>query len=123
MQVGMLSSHLRVLAAAGMVLAEPEGNHLRYFPAHGFILFHRKALSHLRDRTSRAILIHVLDHGSMGFSELLGPVWVSKHALSYHFKRLAVAGPFGIKKGEGLMVSVADPERLVNLLGGSRRMW
>lgn len=116
MQVGMLSYHLRVLAEAGMVRAEQEGNHLRYFPSDGFILNDRKALSYLRNRTSRAILIHLLDRGSMGFTELLGPVGVSKSTLSYHLKRLAAAGLITVKKGEGMTVTAKDPERLVNLL-------
>ena len=116
MQVGMLSYHLRVLTEAGMIRAEQEGNHLRYFPADGFILNDRRALSYLRNRTSRAILIHVLDQGSIGFSELLGPVGVSKSTLSYHLKRLAAAGLIVIKKSEGMTVTIADPERLVNLL-------
>jgi len=116
MQVGMLSYHLRVLSEAGMIRAEQEGNHLRYFPADGFILNDRKALSYLRNRTSRVILIHVLDKGSIGFSELLAPVGVSKSTLSYHLKRLAAAGLIMMRKGDGTSVSAADPERLVNLL-------
>lgn len=116
MQVGMLTYHLRVLTEAGMIRAEQEGNHIRYFPVDGFILNDRKALSHLRNRTSRAILIHVLDRGSVGFNDLLGPVGVSKSTLSYHLKRLAAAGLVVIIKGDGTTISVADPERLVNLL-------
>lgn len=116
MQVGMLSYHLRVLTEAGMIRAEQEGNHLRYFPANGFILNDRRALSYLRNRTARAILMHVLDQGSIGFTDLQGPVGVSKSTLSYHLKRLAAAGLVMIRKGEGTMVSVTDPERLVNLL-------
>jgi len=116
MQVGMLSYHLRVLTEAGMIRAEQEGNHLRYFPADGFILNDRRALSYLRNRTSRSILIHVLDRGPMGFTELLGPVGVSKSTLSYHLKRLAAAGLLVIRRGEGMMISASDPERLVNLL-------
>ena len=116
MQVGMLAYHLRVLTEAGMIRAEQEGNHLRYFPSDGFIMNDRKAISYLRNRTSRAILIHVLDRGSIGFSELLGPVGVSKSTLSYHLKRLAGAGLIVLKKGDGTTVSALDPERLVNLL-------
>lgn len=116
MQVGMLTYHLRVLTEAGMIRAEPEGNHLRYFPADGFILNDRKALSHLRNRTSRAILMNVLDRGSAGFSELLGLVGVSKSTLSYHLKRLAAAGLIEVTKGDAMTVSVADPDRLINLL-------
>jgi predicted transcriptional regulator len=116
MQVGMLTYHLRVLAEAGMIRAEQEGNHLRYFPADGFVLNDRRALSHLRNRTSRAILIHVLDRGSAGFSEILGLVGVSKSTLSYHLKRLAAAGLVTLKKGEVMSISAVDPERLVNLL-------
>ena len=116
MQVGMLSYHLRVLTEAGMIRAEQEGNHLRYFPADGFVLNDRKALSHLRNRTARAILMHVLDRGSIGFSELLILVRVSKSTLSYHLKRLAAAGLIKMNKGDGTVISAADPDRLINLL-------
>ncbi|NLX46890.1 MAG: helix-turn-helix domain-containing protein [Euryarchaeota archaeon] len=116
MQVGMLSYHLRVLTEAGLVRTEQEGNHLRYFPADGFILNDRKALSHMRNRTARAILMHVLDRGPVPFSDLLAPVGVSKSTLSYHIKRLAAAGLINIKKGERTVVSATDPERLINLL-------
>lgn len=116
MQVGMLSYHLRVLTEAGMIRAEQEGNHLRYFPADGFILNDRRALSHLRNRTTRTILMHVLDQGTVGFTELLGRVGISKSTLSYHLKRLAAAGLVVLKKRNGTTISVKDPERLMNLL-------
>lgn len=116
MQVGMLSYHLRVLTEAGMIRAEQEGNHLRYFIAEGFILNDRKALSYLRNRTTRAILIHTLDRGSVVFNELLGLLGISKSTLSYHLKRLSAVGLVVIRKGEAMTISAADPERLVNLL-------
>ena len=52
----------------------------------------------------------------MGFSELLELLGVSKSTLSYHLKRLAAAGLIIIKKGDSMIVSAADPERLVNLI-------
>jgi predicted transcriptional regulator len=116
MQVGMLSYHLRVLTEAGMIRTEQEGNHLRYFPADGFILNDRKVLSHLRSRTSRAILMHVLDRGPVGFSEVQGLVGISKSTLSYHLKRLTSAGLVRVSKGEVMTITAVDPERTVNML-------
>lgn len=116
MQVGMLAYHLRVLTEAGMVRAEQEGNHMRYFPSEGFIFTDRKLLSHLRNRSARIILLHALDRGSISFADLLAVLDVSKSTLSYHLKRLSAAGLITVGKGSGTMVSVNDPEKLIDML-------
>ncbi len=116
MQVGMLTYHLRVLTDAGMVRTEQEGNHIRYFPSDGFVLTDRKVLSYLRNHSTRAILMHALDRGSIGFGELVELTGVSKSTLSYHLKRMHAAGLIVVTKGDSTAVSVADPEQLTNLL-------
>ncbi|HOE53245.1 MAG TPA: helix-turn-helix domain-containing protein [Methanomassiliicoccales archaeon] len=116
LQVGTLSYHLGILTEAGMVRAEPEGNHVRYFPSEGFILNDRRTLAYLRSRTTRAILMHILDQGTVSFQGLMALVKVSKSTMSYHLKRLASAGLIKVSKGEETMVSAADPVRLTNLL-------
>ncbi|MCG7840529.1 MAG: helix-turn-helix domain-containing protein [Methanomassiliicoccales archaeon] len=116
MQVGMLTYHLRVLTDAGMVRTEEEGNHQRYFPSEGFVLADRKILSDLRNRSTRAILMHALDRDSINFSDLLILVGVSKSTLSYHIKRLAAAGLIKVSKDGGTSVSVVDPKKLADLL-------
>lgn len=116
MQVGMLSYHLRVLTEAGMVRAEQEGNHLRYFPSEGFILADRRVLAYLRNRSTRAILLHTLDRGSVSFSDLVTLAGVSKSTLSYHLKRMSAAGLLTISRGDVTTVRVTDPEKMINLL-------
>lgn len=116
MQVGALSYHLRVLTEAGMIRAEQEGNHLRYFPVEGFVLSDRRAMSYLRNRTSRSILMYVLDKGPIGFTPLLSLVGISKSTLSYHIKRLAAVGLIKVSKGEVKTIEAVDRERLINML-------
>lgn len=116
MQVGMLTYHLRVLTEAGMIRTEQEGNHLRYFSVEGFIFTDRRMLSHLRNPSTRAILMHALDRENIGFAELLSLLDISKSTLSYHLKRLSSAGMITVEKGAGTMVRVSDPERMAALL-------
>jgi predicted transcriptional regulator len=116
MQVGMLTYHLRVLTEAGMVRAEPEGNHVRYFPSNGFIFTDRKLLSHLRNRSARAILLHTLDRGSISFADLLSVMDISKSTLSYHLKRLSAVGLITVSKGAETTVRVNDPQKLADML-------
>lgn len=116
MQVGMLTHHLRVLTEAGLIRAVPEGNHVRYFTEERFVQKDSNALSYLRTRTSRDILIYVLDRETIRLSELIALTGMTKSTMSYHLKRLNAAGMIRVDKGEFTTVSAVDPERLVNLL-------
>jgi len=116
MQVGMLTYHLRVLTEAGLVRTEGEGTRQCYFPMEGFILADRKMLSHLRNRSSRDILMYVLDRGTITFTELRSALGVSKSTLSYHLKRLSAAGLVVISKAGEMTIHVADPEKMGSLL-------
>lgn len=116
MQVGMLSYHLRVLVEAGMVRSEPEGNHVRYFPVEGFIMADRRAMGFLRNRSTRGLLLHLLDRGEVSFSELLSLAGLSKSTLSYHLKRMSAASLISVTRGEAMTVRLSDPEKVANLL-------
>jgi predicted transcriptional regulator len=116
MQVGMLTHHIRVLTEAGMIRAEQEGNHLRYFPSEGFVLTERKALSYLRNRSTRAVLLYALDRGTVSFGELVTLTKVSKSTLSYHLKRMAAAGLIVVTRGENVTVGVVNAKQLADLL-------
>lgn len=116
MQVGMLTYHLRVLTEAGLVRTEGEGNRLCYFPSEGFVLNDRKILSHLRNRSTRAILMHALDRGAITFTDLRSALGISRSTLSYHLKRLSEAGLLVISRTGEMTIRVAEPGKLAGLL-------
>lgn len=116
LQVGVLTYHLRVLTEAGMVRTVEEGNHLRYFLADGFILTDRRTIAHLRNRSTRALLMNVLDKGTIDFKELRSALGISKSTLSYHLKRLSSAGIVLVTKDDGTKISIVDPIGTINML-------
>lgn len=116
MGIGMLTYNLKVLVDAGMIRTEKEGNHLRYFVSNDFMPQNRKMLSYLRNRSSRMILIHALDLGSVSLAQLNQLTGLSPSTVNYHLKRLSSAGLITIQRGDGIMVSVVDPDKLLNML-------
>lgn len=116
MQVGSLSYHLRILTEAGLVRTEGDGSRLCYFSVEGFMLNDRKMLAHLRNRSTRAILMYTLDKGTITFAELGALLEISKSTLSYHLKRLSEAGMVNINKTGKMSIQVTEPEKLAGLL-------
>ncbi|MDD1771913.1 MAG: helix-turn-helix domain-containing protein [Methanomassiliicoccales archaeon] len=116
LQVGVLTYHLRLLTEAGLVHKEDEGNHERYFPSDGFVLTDRRMISHLRNRSTRALLMYVLDKGMISFKNLQSALGISKSTLSYHLKRLSAAGMVLIVKDAGMTVTIADPKKMADML-------
>lgn len=116
MGIGMLTYHLKVLTDAGMIRTEREGNHIRYFLSNDFVPRDRKALSYLRNRSSRNILIHALDRGAVGLGQMSELTGLSPSTLNYHLKRLASAGLIVMNREGGITVSAAKPDELINML-------
>ncbi|MCK7510452.1 MAG: helix-turn-helix domain-containing protein [Desulfobacterales bacterium] len=67
MELGMLSYHLKVLVDAGLVRTEQEGNHVRYFSTEAVHPSDIRSISYLKNRPTRAILMFVLDKGSIRY--------------------------------------------------------
>ncbi len=116
MGIGMLTYHLKVLTDAGMIRTEKEGNHIRYFVSNDFVPQDRKALSYLRNRSSRNILIHALDRGMVGLAQMSELTGLTPSTLNYHLKRLTSAGLIVLHREGGITVSVAKPDELLNML-------
>lgn len=116
MGLGMLTYNLKVLMDAGMIRTEKEGNHVRYFISNDFHSQKQKTLSYLRNRSSRTILIHILDRGSVSLGQLSELTELSPSTLNYHLKRLSLAGLVKVMKEEHIVVSVADPDQMLNML-------
>jgi len=116
MEVGMLSYHLKVLVDVGMVRMEQEGNHVRYFATDTVPLADSRALSYLKNRPTRTILMFVLYNGAIRYSELVPLTGASKSTLTYHLKRLESAGIVQISEDRSKTISLVDPNKIMKLL-------
>lgn len=116
MGLGTLTYHLEVLVKAGMIRTEKEGNHVRYFISNDFKPKSQRTLSHLRNRSSRSILIHALDRGSIGLAQLGELTGLSPSTLNYHLNRLSSAGLVVLRREGNVTVSVADPDEILDML-------
>jgi len=116
MELGMLSYHLKVLADAGMVITVQEGNHVRYFSTDALHPTDIRSISYLKNRSTRAILLFVLDKGSIKYCELAPLVGVSKSTLTYHIKRLVSADLIKVSDDQEKRICLADPIKIMRLL-------
>jgi predicted transcriptional regulator len=116
MELGMLSYHLKVLVEAGVVRTEQEGNHVRYFSTDAVHPTDIKAISYLKNRPTRAILMFVLDKDSIRYAELATLVEISKPTLTYHIKRLVSAGLVKVSDDKEKRICLADPSKITRLL-------
>ncbi len=116
MELGMLSYHLKVLVDAGMVRTEQEGNHLRYFSTGAVNPTDIKSISYLKNRSTRAILLFVLDKGSIRYCELAPLVGISKSTLTYHIKRLVLAELVKVSDDQEKVICLTDPNKIMRLL-------
>ncbi|MHC1679872.1 MAG: winged helix-turn-helix transcriptional regulator [Methanomassiliicoccales archaeon] len=116
MEMGMLSYHLKVLVDAGMVRTDQEGNHVRYFSSEGVNPTDIKSISYLKNRPTRAILMFVLDKGTIKYYELAPLVGISKSTLTYHIKRLVIAGMIKVSDDQEKSICLSDPDKIMRLL-------
>jgi predicted transcriptional regulator len=117
MSVGDLQYHLGQLEKAGMITALDDGRRKGYFVAAEIQYFDREAISVIRMRTPRRIIIHVLMNPDSTFTKILAEFNFTKGALSFHMKRLVNSGMLvkGKKERESIY-RVSDPEKIKNLL-------
>jgi len=117
MQPGLLSYHLDYLETRALLRIEDDGYRKRYFPEAEYKLKGRKVISLLRLDSPRKILIHLLEHESASFKDLLTAVGVSKSTLSYNMKKLTAAGVVRVGRSEReLVYSVDSPDEVADLL-------
>jgi len=117
LSVGDLQYHLGQLEKGGLVTAHDDGRRKGYFAAAEIPYFDRQAISIIRMRTPRRIIIFLLMHPGAAFSEILANFSFTKGALSFHMKRLVKAGMVEKARRENLWTyNVKEPERLGKLL-------
>jgi predicted transcriptional regulator len=115
--VGDLQYHLGQLERAGLIYAHDDGRRKGYFVANEVQYFDRQAISTIRMRTPRRIIIFLLMNPDATFQQILGEFRFTKGALSFHLKRLTGSGMVmkGKKERESIY-KVAEPEKVRNLL-------
>ena len=117
LSVGDLQYHLGQLEKAGMITAHDDGRRKGYFVAAEVQYFDREAISIIRMRTPRRIIIFVLMNPDAAFSQILAEFNFTKGALSFHLKRLVGSGILikGKRERESIY-RIGDPEKIKNLL-------
>lgn len=117
LSTGMLSYHLDVLERRGLLRSEVQENRRCYFPAKAFRQDQRRAMTLLRQRVPRRILIELLLQGPRSFTELQAGVGVSPSTLSYHLKKLYTASLILRQRREReTVVEVKDRDLVADLL-------
>lgn len=117
LSVGDLQYHLGQLERAKLIYSHDDGRRKGFFVASEVQYFDRQAISVIRMRTPRRIIIFLLMHPESTFQQILGEFNFTKGALSFHMKRLGKSGMVvkGKKERESIY-KVAEPEKVRNLL-------
>jgi len=115
--VGDLQYHLGQLEKAGLLYAHDDGRRKGYFVATEVQYFDRQAISTIRMRTPRRIILFLLINPDATFQQILGEFRFTKGALSFQLKRLTGSGMVlkGKKERESIY-KVTDPDKVRNLL-------
>jgi predicted transcriptional regulator len=111
---GETQHHLKRLERQGAVESHRDGDYRRYFPAHEFDTFERRALGFLRRETPRGMVIALLRNRDATASDLAAELGVSRPTVSKHAAELDAAGLLSREDG----YSLVRPERLLTLLVG-----
>lgn len=117
LSVGDLQYHLGQLEKGRLIQSHDDGRRKGYFVISEVQYFDRQAISVIRMRTPRRIIIHLLTHPNATFTEILAEFGFTKGALSFHIKRLTKAGILlrGREDRESTF-RIAEPKRIENLL-------
>lgn len=116
--VGSLQYHLHFLEKKNLIKIEQDEGYLRYFPVESPLSQNdKKILSFLRRKTSRHILIFLLNKSSANNKDISRGVGLSPSTVSWHLNKLVEAGVVRRrKKGRESFFEIEDPERVVKLM-------
>ncbi len=116
--VGNLQYHLRYLEKKNLIRSDQDGEYIRYFPKDCQLDdVDKKILSFLRRRTSRRILVYLLNNPNANNKDVSKAVRLSPSTISWHLNKLVEAGIVEKRKeGRESYFEVKDPERIVKLL-------
>ena len=116
--VGNLQYHLQYLEKKNLIKVEKDEEYIRYYPK-GTPLDEtdKKIMSFLRRRTSRRILIYLLNNPYANNKDVSTAVGLSPSTVSWHLSKLVEARVVERKKeGRESFFKVRDAERIVKLL-------
>lgn len=117
MPTGLLEYHLSYLVKRGMLSTYQDGRRKRYYSVQKVSAPDKHLLGVLRQKIPRRILIYCISQGSVGFSELLSLLNVSKSTLSFNLSKLLRMDIIDeiVKDGERFY-SVRERERITELI-------
>src|SRR5688572_24203531 len=111
-----LDYHLRQLERSGLVLARKEGQKKAYFVRNTIDAKDQHYLYFLRHRTTRWILLDIMDNPNTSLRQLTERLPVGAPTISYHLKKLTraeIIRPVWV--GRRRSYQVVEPERLTRL--------
>lgn len=92
MAVGSLQYHLHFLEKKNLIKVEQDGEYLRYFPVESPLSQNdKKILSFLRRKTSRRILIFLLNKPGANNKDISRGIGLSPSTISWHLNKLVEA--------------------------------
>ncbi|MBI5355054.1 MAG: winged helix-turn-helix transcriptional regulator [Candidatus Aenigmarchaeota archaeon] len=89
--LGVVQYHIKFLEDIDAIKAEREAGYVRFFPS-GMGRKERTALSALRNRSRRRILLHLLASPGATHEELTLKIGLSPSTVSWHLKKLEESG-------------------------------
>jgi len=115
--VGELQYHLDWLVRKGIIRMERDEGFTRYFPK-DFVLDEqdREIMRHLWRRTTRKIIIWLLQNPCSTLTEISKAINRSPSTTSWHLDKLVRAGLVVRRKERTTFFTIREPERVVRLL-------
>lgn len=115
---GNLQYHLHYLEERNLIRSERDGKYTRYFPKDLRLDdVDREILSFLRRRTSRWILMYLLENPDANNKDISRSAGLSPSTVSWHMNKLLEAGIVERRvEGRESYFRVKDPERIAGLI-------
>ncbi len=92
MQFGAIQYHLGILEEMKLLISVDDGFRKRYYVQQEVGRFDREMLSILKLKTPRRIALYLIQNGDSTFDSVLSQFEFTKSALSFHLRKLLVAG-------------------------------